>query len=72
MPKNLRKISVAITLGDPAGIGPEVTYKALAALARIKNAHFIVIGARFLLNLRSLSARQDIEFIDLKNIQPGF
>ncbi|PDT53164.1 MULTISPECIES: 4-hydroxythreonine-4-phosphate dehydrogenase PdxA [Sinorhizobium] len=35
---------VAITLGDPAGVGPEVIVKALASLPRKELASFIVVG----------------------------
>jgi 4-hydroxythreonine-4-phosphate dehydrogenase len=37
---------VAITLGDPAGVGAEVTLKALADLEIQRSAHFIVLGDR--------------------------
>ncbi|WEX75025.1 4-hydroxythreonine-4-phosphate dehydrogenase PdxA [Sinorhizobium numidicum] len=35
---------VAITLGDPAGVGPEVIVKALATLPRKALANFVVVG----------------------------
>ncbi|AFL49853.1 4-hydroxythreonine-4-phosphate dehydrogenase [Sinorhizobium fredii] len=35
---------VAITLGDPAGVGPEVIAKALASLPRKELANFTVVG----------------------------
>jgi len=37
------RLRIGITLGDPEGIGPEITAKALSALKRIP-AHFTVIG----------------------------
>ncbi len=37
---------VAITLGDPAGVGPEVTLKALADPEIQRSARFIVLGDR--------------------------
>jgi len=40
------KPKVAVTLGDPAGIGPEVTVKALAAPEVSPAAEWIVVGAR--------------------------
>ena len=43
--KELRPI-VAITLGDPAGVGAEVTLKALADPDLQRSAHFIVLGDR--------------------------
>ena len=35
---------VAITIGDPAGIGPEVVIKALADPQLAQLAHWIVVG----------------------------
>jgi len=37
-------VRLAITLGDPAGIGPEVTLKALAAELPVDDAHYVLIG----------------------------
>ena len=37
-------ISLGITIGDPAGIGPEVLLKALPSLRRIPRTRFLVIG----------------------------
>lgn len=37
---------IAITLGDPAGIGPEVTFKALVSKKLPKDVHFQVIGSK--------------------------
>ncbi|WP_042776511.1 4-hydroxythreonine-4-phosphate dehydrogenase PdxA [Sinorhizobium fredii] len=39
-----KDIRVAITLGDPAGVGPEVIVKALASLPREELACFTVVG----------------------------
>jgi 4-hydroxythreonine-4-phosphate dehydrogenase len=41
-------IRLAITLGDPSGIGPEVTLKALAAELPADDANYLVIGDRAL------------------------
>ncbi|MGV8935639.1 MAG: 4-hydroxythreonine-4-phosphate dehydrogenase PdxA [Allorhizobium sp.] len=35
---------VAITLGDPAGVGPEVIVKALASLPEAERSDFVVVG----------------------------
>ncbi len=35
---------VAVTLGDPAGVGPEVIVKALAALPEADRSNFVVVG----------------------------
>ncbi|WP_105382701.1 4-hydroxythreonine-4-phosphate dehydrogenase PdxA [Neorhizobium alkalisoli] len=36
---------IAITLGDPAGVGPEVIVKALSALPEIERENFTVVGS---------------------------
>lgn len=38
--------TIVITLGDPAGVGPEVTLKALADAAIQRSARFIILGDR--------------------------
>ncbi|MDD5465060.1 MAG: 4-hydroxythreonine-4-phosphate dehydrogenase PdxA [Candidatus Omnitrophica bacterium] len=65
-------IRVGITIGDPSGIGPAVTLKALEILKG--KAGFTVIGNRLvlakaakILKIRSLPA----ELIDLNNVNPG-
>ena len=40
----MRKPVIAITAGDPTGIGPEVTLKALAAVRRSASLRIVVIG----------------------------
>lgn len=40
------KPSVAITVGDPAGVGPEVTVKALADPELARLARWIIVGSR--------------------------
>ncbi len=64
-------IRVGITIGDPSGIGPAITLKALEILKG--EADFTVIGNRFVLNkaakilkIRSLPAK----LIDLNNVNP--
>ncbi|MCK9430125.1 MAG: 4-hydroxythreonine-4-phosphate dehydrogenase PdxA [Candidatus Omnitrophica bacterium] len=68
------KIKVGLTIGDPAGIGPAITLKALKLLK--DKADFTVIGDSFVLaeaarvlKINSLPA----QFIDLKNVaRKGF
>lgn len=55
------KIRVGITIGDPSGIGPLITSKALTKLKGA--ADFVVIGDRWVFN--QLSA---VRFIDLNNV----
>ena len=39
-----RNAKVAVTLGDPAGVGPEVIVKALAALPSQERRDFVIVG----------------------------
>ncbi|HEY9603057.1 MAG TPA: 4-hydroxythreonine-4-phosphate dehydrogenase PdxA [Allocoleopsis sp.] len=60
---------LAITLGDPAGIGPEVLLKALADPEMATNCELTVIGTRSLLQdtytqLRQQSLEQGDELVD--------
>lgn len=58
---------IAITMGDPAGIGPYVTMQALASLTKAK-AEFIVIGdAKTLKRHGDLTALKNVSLMDLKN-----
>lgn len=66
------KKNVIITIGDPAGIGPEVTLKALAS-PRVKGlANFLVVGDRFLIDRASCDTgvRFNAALIDLENVKP--
>src|SRR6185503_10958951 len=44
MPKRSSLPLIAITMGDPAGIGGEVTLKALASFPAKKLSHYVIIG----------------------------
>ena len=44
-----QKINLAITLGDPAGIGTEIILKALTKSTLADSAHLTIIGSRFCL-----------------------
>jgi 4-hydroxythreonine-4-phosphate dehydrogenase len=57
-------------MGDPSGIGPEVTVKALASLKREKLADFFVIGDAGVLDKvkRRLGSKLDIPLVDMSNV----
>ena len=57
-------------MGDPAGIGPEVTVKALSDPRISKLAHFQVIGDFFVIDKvrKSLRAAPEISLLDLANV----
>ena len=40
----MRQITVAVTSGDPCGVGPEVILKAFAASSRRPQVHLVVVG----------------------------
>ena len=46
MTEKIRKPLIAITMGDPAGVGPEIILKALATGALPKKNRYLVIGDR--------------------------
>ncbi len=67
------KIVCAITMGDPAGIGPEITLNALKNPSVAKLANFIIVGDAYSLarhcEFRRRRTKQSfIEIIDLNNI----
>lgn len=67
------KKTVVITMGDPSGIGPEVTIKALAS-PKIKGlADFLVIGDGCVLSQteRRLGISLRCAFLDLRNVRRG-
>jgi 4-hydroxythreonine-4-phosphate dehydrogenase len=64
------KIRVGITLGDPSGIGPIITHKAIRKLNALRDADFVVIGDRWVFDQAQSAKRrtQSFRFIDLKNV----
>lgn len=64
------KPRIVITMGDPSGVGPEVTLKALAS-PKIKGlADFIVVGNRFIMEkaARELGLKFAASLIDMDNV----
>ncbi|MDO8536077.1 MAG: 4-hydroxythreonine-4-phosphate dehydrogenase PdxA [Candidatus Omnitrophota bacterium] len=57
-------------MGDPAGIGPEVTVKALSDPRISKLAHFLVIGDFFVIDKarKILRVKPEISLLDLANV----
>ena len=75
MPKS-RKSPIGITLGDPAGIGPEIIAKALAKPSICKLADFLIIGDHQIYKTYQTKLPRNSRFLDLKNpqaskIEPG-
>lgn len=63
-----KKIRVGLTIGDPSGIGPAITLKAIQKLKGL--ADFLVIGDRGLLDKACFARYKPggVKIIDLKNI----
>lgn len=61
---------IAVTIGDPSGIGPEVTLKALASPTIKGLADFFVIGDGYVVNRlrRGMGLRSPSNLIDIDNI----
>ncbi len=68
MNKAKRKIRVAVTMGDPSGIGPAITAKAISRLRGL--AEFIVIGDRGVFEKAQGAPRlpANCKFVDLDNV----
>jgi 4-hydroxythreonine-4-phosphate dehydrogenase len=68
MRKSTDKIKVGITMGDPSGIGPVITLKAIDKLKGLFD--FVVIGDKGVLDKTQYSIRntQYYKLVDLKNI----
>jgi 4-hydroxythreonine-4-phosphate dehydrogenase len=59
-------------MGDPSGVGPEVTLKAMASLEHSKLADFFIIGDRSVLDRvnKRLNKKIRVPVIDLANVRP--
>lgn len=64
----LYRIKAGITIGDPSGIGPAITAKAISELEGL--ADFTVIGDRWVFEKSQIANRksQNYKFIDLNNV----
>jgi len=65
----LNKPSIGITIGDPSGIGPEVTLKAISRLTPSQISSILVIGDGNALSRVAGLRKIKFELIDLKNIR---
>jgi 4-hydroxythreonine-4-phosphate dehydrogenase len=62
---------IAITIGDPAGVGPEITVKALAAPEMRELADWIVVGDRIALENAAAATSIDLSSIAFTHIGVG-
>lgn len=63
--------AIGITLGDPAGIGPEVIARALVEPTIHRLSQFVLIGDSTVLNRYLQKIPPHCRMIDLKNISPA-
>ena len=56
---------IAITLGDPAGIGPEVTLKTLVRLAPSRRRRILLIGPASLYDALARKMRLRLRFVEI-------
>lgn len=61
---------VAITMGDPAGIGPEITLKALSERGRSHHSRNVIIGDAAFLRATAPSLNLSLEFVDFSEKAP--
>jgi len=64
----VRRVNIAISMGDPSGIGPEVLVKALKYFGRARDAAFFIFGNAFVLKYYGLANISSVKVIDMKNI----
>ncbi len=60
---------IGITLGDPSGIGPEITAKALSSFKN-NNTQFKIIGDNWVYEKYAKRLPKNCHFIDLKQLSP--
>jgi 4-phospho-D-threonate 3-dehydrogenase / 4-phospho-D-erythronate 3-dehydrogenase len=59
---------IGITMGDPSGIGPEVTLKAISQLGRGLTGRIVVIGNSLVLSRLRDFQRRNFDLVDLDNV----
>ncbi|MCU0665785.1 MAG: 4-hydroxythreonine-4-phosphate dehydrogenase PdxA [Candidatus Omnitrophica bacterium] len=66
----IKKPRIAITMGDPSGIGPEIIAKSLNKIKGL--ADFTIIGDAFVLEKSGCDFRKNkVRLVDLNNVSPG-
>jgi 4-hydroxythreonine-4-phosphate dehydrogenase len=69
-------MDIAVSMGDPCGIGPEVLAKALLKVRRIKDAAFFIFGDGRVLSRHGFRPSGNITLVDIKegpirSLRPG-
>lgn len=58
---------IGITLGDPGGVGPEVTLKALSRISALPKAQYILLGSRHIIEKEQETLNLDLHLPSLKS-----
>lgn len=61
-----KRISIAISVGDPCGIGPEVVSKALPCMRRVQDAAFFVFGDQRTLERSGFVPQPNVAVFDIR------
>ena len=64
-----RCYEIAITMGDPAGIGPEIICRALSAMSATERATAMVIGDPAIYRRAAASVGVVLEFVPLEQVE---
>jgi 4-hydroxythreonine-4-phosphate dehydrogenase len=64
-------LRIGIALGDPSGIGPEITLKALHAEFPTDDTRYIVVGCPALLEATRRRLQLDLRFVAARHAQPN-
>lgn len=62
---------IVITVGDPAGVGPEIAIKALAAPEMRELAEWIVVGDKVALESAAAAASMDLSSLRFNHVEAG-
>lgn len=71
MNSSLRCYEIAITMGDPAGIGPEIICRALSAMSPAERATAMVVGDPAIFRRAATSIGAELEFVPLEQVERG-
>ncbi|MGE6604914.1 4-hydroxythreonine-4-phosphate dehydrogenase PdxA [Halomonas sp. NPDC076908] len=71
MNSSLRCYEIAITMGDPAGIGPEIICRALSAMSPAERATAMVVGDPVIYRRAATSIGAELEFVPLEQVKRG-
>lgn len=71
MTQDKRRAPIAITMGDPSGVGAEVIVKAIATMPADERGNFVVIGDRDTMERAVKACNVDLAFADRAKPAPG-